>query len=196
MSSAPHDGGLAELFEMTAAPAAPEAPPREKRRRSPLLRVIGNLALVAAATVVVVAALRAGGVQAPLLLVIALLAGLRLVTIAAAAVRPPRAVRGRAGGQSASARADDSLRATVRRWEKTLDTAHSDAGTYARNVLPVLGELADERLRLRHGLTRGSDPRRARELLGEPAWAVISDPGRRALKTRDLETYVQAMERL
>ncbi len=84
----------------------------------------------------------------------------------------------------------------MRRWEKALDKAHSDSDTYARNVLPVLGELADERLRLRHGLTRASDPRRARQLLGEEAWAVLSDPGRRGLKTRDLETYVQAMERL
>ncbi|MFB9333552.1 hypothetical protein ACFFTT_12110, partial [Actinoplanes octamycinicus] len=102
---------------------------------------------------------------------------------------------GAAAGADA-ARAADSLRASVRRWEQTLDKAHSDPDTYARNVLPVLGELADERLRLRHGLTRSSDPRRARELLGDEAWAVLSDPGRRGLRTRDLETYVQAMERL
>ncbi len=189
------DGGLSDLFEMTAAPSA-EPAPKTKRRRSPALRIVGNVALVAAATVVVVAALRAGSVHAPLLLVIALLAGLRLVTIAAAAVRPPRTIRGGANSGGASARAADSLRATVRRWERTLDKAHSDSDTYARNVLPVLGELADERLRLRHGITRAGDPGRARELLGEEAWAVLSDPGRRGLKTRDLDTYVQAMERL
>lgn len=189
------DGGLADLFEITAAPA-PASAPRPKRRRSPAFRVIGNVALVAAVTVVVVAIMRAGGVHAPLLLVVALVAGLRLITIAASAVRPPRVPRGRAGAGDASARAADSLRATVRRWERTLDKAHSDSDTYARNVLPVLGELADERLRLRHGITRAGDPRRARELLGEPAWAVLSDPGRHGLKARDLETYVQAMERL
>ncbi|GAA2880725.1 hypothetical protein Acy02nite_20560 [Actinoplanes cyaneus] len=188
-------GGLGELFEMTAAPSA-EPAPKVRRRRSPVVRIVGNVILIAAATVVVVAALRAGSVHAPLLLVIALLAGLRLVTIAAAAVRPPRGVRGGAGGGSESARAADSLRATVRRWERTLDKAHSDPDTYARNVLPVLGELADERLRLRHGITRAGDPARARELLGEQAWSVLSDPGRRGLRTRDLETYVQAMERL
>ncbi|BCY05710.1 hypothetical protein [Actinoplanes sp. L3-i22] len=189
------DGGLSDLFEMTAAPV-PASVPKPKRRRSPALRIAGNVALVAAATVVVVAALRAGSIHVSLLLVIALLVGLRLITMAAAAVRPPRAVRGGIGGGKTSARTADTLRATVRRWERTLDTAHSDSDTYARNVLPVLGELADERLRLRHGITRAGDPRRARELLGEPAWAVLSDPGRHGLKTRDLETYVQAMERL
>ncbi|MFI1990169.1 hypothetical protein [Actinoplanes sp. NPDC020271] len=188
-------GGLGELFEMTA-PASAEPAPKPRRRRSPAVRVAGNVILIAAATVVVVAALRAGSVHAPLLLVVALLTGLRVVTIAASAVRPPRAFRGGAAGSSASARATDSLRATVRRWERTLDKAHSESDTYARNVLPVLGELADERLRLRHGITRAGDPARARELLGEQAWSVLSDPGRRGLKTRDLETYVQAMERL
>ncbi|BCJ44447.1 hypothetical protein GCM10010168_12610 [Actinoplanes ianthinogenes] len=189
------DEGLSGLFSDGGAPAR-ETAPRMRRRRSPAARIVGNVVLVAAATVVVVAALRAGSVRAPLLLVIALIAGLRLVTIAAAAVRPPKRGKGGAGAGGGSARATDSLRATVRRWERTLDKAHSDPDTYARNVLPVLGEIADERLRLRHGLTRTSDPRRARELLGEQAWAVLADPGRRGLKTRDLETYVQAMERL
>ncbi|AEV81838.1 hypothetical protein ACPL_941 [Actinoplanes sp. SE50/110] len=191
------DGGLDELFGMTAAPAAPEPAPAPARRRSPALRVAGNVLLVVVATVVVVAALRAGGVHVPLLLVVALLVGLRLVTMAAAAVRPPKPPRGRSGGTDAQARAADSLRATVRRWEWTLDKAHADPDTYARTVvLPVLGELADERLRLRHGITRATDPARARELLGGDAWAVLSDPGRRGLKAKDLETYVQAMERL
>ncbi|GAA2685428.1 MULTISPECIES: hypothetical protein [Actinoplanes] len=189
------EGGLDGLFGATAGPAQ-EKSPRIRRRRSPIVRVVGNLILVAAATVVVVAGLRAASVEAPLLLVIALVAGLRLVTIAAAAVRPPKQPKSRAGAGDAAARTADSLRATVRRWERSLDKAHSDSDTYARNVLPVLGELADERLRLRHGLTRTSDPRRARELLGEQAWAVLADPGRHGLKTRDLETYVQAMERL
>jgi hypothetical protein len=62
--------------------------------------------------------------------------------------------------------------------------------------LPVLAELADERLRLRHGITRASDPRRARDLLGDPLWAALHDPGRRTAKSSELETYVTALERL
>ena len=60
----------------------------------------------------------------------------------------------------------------------------------------MLAELADERLRLRHGITRESDPRRARELLGDPLWAALHDRGRRSAKARELETYVDALERL
>src|SRR6185436_4289978 len=93
-------------------------------------------------------------------------------------------------------RAPDSLRAAVRRWERNLGRAHSDPDLYARNVLPVLAELADERLRLRHGITRAADPRRARELLGEPLWAALHDRGRRSAKPSELETYVNALERL
>jgi len=63
-------------------------------------------------------------------------------------------------------------------------------------VLPVLAELTDERLRLRHGLTRATDPRRARELIGEPLWLALSEPGRRPPKRTDLATFVEALERL
>jgi hypothetical protein len=62
--------------------------------------------------------------------------------------------------------------------------------------LPVLAELTDERLRLRHGITRATDPRRARELLGDPLWAALHDRGRRTPKAREFETYVDVLERL
>jgi hypothetical protein len=84
----------------------------------------------------------------------------------------------------------------VRRWEHRLSWSQSDPDAFSRNVLPVLAELTDERLRLRHGITRASDPRRARELIGEPMWALLSEPGRRAPKSRDLATYVDTLERL
>ena len=60
----------------------------------------------------------------------------------------------------------------------------------------MLAELADERMRLRHGITRAGDPRRARELLGDPMWAALHDPGRRAAKSRDIDTFVDVLERL
>jgi hypothetical protein len=60
----------------------------------------------------------------------------------------------------------------------------------------VLGELADERLRIHHGITRASDPRRARALLGEPLWLALADPGRRPPRQRDLAAYVETLERL
>jgi hypothetical protein len=90
----------------------------------------------------------------------------------------------------------DSLRSAVRRWEQRLEWSRSDPNAFARNVLPVLGELADERLRLHHGITRASDPQRARELLGEPLWLALGDPGRRPPRPRDLTAYVETLERL
>ena len=60
----------------------------------------------------------------------------------------------------------------------------------------MLAELTDERLRLKHGITRESDPRRARELLGEPLWALLAEPGRRPPKARELGTYVDALEKI
>jgi hypothetical protein len=118
------------------------------------------------------------------------------VLFAVSEVAPPSLPKRRRGPAANGGRPPDALRAAVRRWERNLDRAHSDPDRYARNVLPVLAELADERLRLRHGITRASDPRRARELLGDPLWAALHDRGRRSAKSSELETYVNALERL
>jgi hypothetical protein len=171
---------------------APVAKPRSKG-----LWLLRNALLVAAASTVTVAALRAGGLHAPLILVVAAFIGLRLIMLAVSEVAPPPLPKRPAGGSgSSSGPGSDALRAAVRRWERTLDRAHADPDLYSRNVLPVLAELTDERLRLRHGITRASDPRRARELLGDPMWEALHDPGRRAAKTRDLEAFVDALEQL
>ena len=189
------DGRLDDLFGVPAGPAGEEVPAPE-RRRSPIPRLIGEAALIGLTTVVIVAGLRAGGVRIPLLLIVAALLGLRLVLWAASAVSPPPApkLRSRMGG--ADPAAADALRAAVRRWEGNLEQAHSDPDRGARNVLPVLAELTDERLRLRHGITRASDPRRARELLGEGLWSALATPGRGGLRDRDIEAFVNVLERL
>ncbi|WP_229072057.1 hypothetical protein [Actinoplanes sp. DH11] len=191
------DGSLDDLFGAVAAPAEPvEETAPVRKRRSPLPRLIGEVALIAFTTVVIVAGLRAGGVKVPLLLLVTALVGLRVVLWAAGAVAPPPRPRMRSGlGRDAPATAD-ALRSAVKRWERNLDQAHSDPDLYARNVLPVLAELTDERLRLRHGITRATDPRRARELLGEPLWTALAAPGRHGLRARDVETLLDALERL
>jgi hypothetical protein len=190
-----HDGGLDDLFSYRE-PAAEEPEPVAKPR-SPVVWILRNLALIAGATVVTVAALRAGGIGIPVVLVVAAFAGLRLIMLAVALVAaPPRPKRAARSGRRDTGPGTDALRAAVRRWEVTLDRAHGDPDLYSRNVLPVLAELTDERLRLRHGITRATDPRRARELLGDPLWAALHDRGRRTAKARELETYVDALERL
>jgi hypothetical protein len=191
------DGGLDDLFSFREEPAeeAPPKPPSETRSRA--LWVLRNLLLVAGATVVAVAAMRAGGLRISVPLVVLFFIGLRLVLYAVAEVAPPALPkRPSAGLAAANGPADDSLRLAVRRWERNLDRAHADGEVYTRNLLPVLAELTDERLRLRHGITRQSDPRRARELLGDPLWAALHDPGRRTPRTRELESYADTLERL
>ncbi|WP_433828464.1 hypothetical protein ACQP2E_03670 [Actinoplanes sp. CA-015351] len=190
------DGSLDDLF----GPGHQQQPVEEvapvEKRRSPIPRLIGEAAVLILATVVITAGLRAGGVSIPLLLLVSALVGLRLVVWAASAVAPPPApkLRSRIGRDAKPA--PDALRSSVKRWERNLEQAHSDPDLYARNVLPVLAELTDERLRLRHGITRASDPRRAQELLGEPLWTALADPGRHGLRARDVDTLLDALERL
>ncbi len=200
MSRGSDDGGLEELFGFTDEPAAPEPPAEQERPRSRASWLIRNALLVAVATVVTVAALRIAGTRVSILIIVAAFTALRLLMLAVAEVAPPPAVR--AARRPAEDSGDyswagtDSLRAAVRRWEQRLDWSQSDAVRFSRNVLPVLAELTDERLRLRHGITRSSDPRRARELIGEPFWRVLTDPGLRPPKRQELATYVEVLERL
>ncbi|SDT70546.1 hypothetical protein [Actinoplanes derwentensis] len=192
------DGGLDDLFG--SGPGGnrrrPEEPEGVVKRRSIAVTLIGNAVVIGLAAVVITAALRAGGLSISPLLLVSLLLGLRLVIRAVRVVAPPPAPRLRSKIGTDSGPAADALRSAVRRWERNLDRANSDPELYARNVLPVLAELTDERLRLRHGITRASDPRRARELLGDELWSALAEPGRRGLKARDVETYLDAMERL
>ncbi|MBL7256895.1 hypothetical protein [Paractinoplanes lichenicola] len=189
-------GGLEELFGEREEPlGGDEAAP--ERKRSWTGWVLRNLLLVALASAVVVAVMRSADLDISIVFVVSALIGLRVILLAVAEVRPPpRPKRSDRRGGSDGGSGTDSLRAAVRRWEQNLERANADDDLYSRNVLPVLAELTDERLRLRHGITRASDPRRARKLLGDPLWATLHDRGRRMPKARDLESYVDVLERL
>lgn len=190
---------LDDLFSASEERRGTQEQPEAKgpRKRSKALWVVGNTVLVAAATTVTMAALRAGDYRVSIVIVVAAFIGLRLIMLGVSLVKaPPRPKRRDREANGPHDPVEDSLKAAVRRWERTLDRAQADADLYTRNLLPVLAELTDERLRLRHGITRSSDPRRAREILGDPLWAALHDRGRRTPKTRELETYVDALERL
>ncbi|WP_460913745.1 hypothetical protein [Plantactinospora veratri] len=60
----------------------------------------------------------------------------------------------------------------------------------------MLAELVDELLRQRHGVTRASDPERARGLLGEPLWNFLDTPPKRTPAPRDLAAIVAQLEKL
>jgi hypothetical protein len=196
------DGGLEDLFGSRPAEVALPAEPEEaaEQPRSRIGWLIRNALLVAVATVVVVAGLRSRGINVSVLLIVAAFVALRLLMLAVSEVAPPPPPRqaARSGEESGDYRwgGTDTLRAAVGRWERQLEWSHQDAEKFSRNVLPVLAELTDERLRLKHGITRSSDPRRARELVGEPLWGFLDQPGRRAPKPRELATYVDALEKI
>jgi hypothetical protein len=201
MSPAERDaGGLDDLFALGEERAVEEPQPVEEKPRSRFGWLIRNVLLVGVATVVAVAGLRVAGVRISLLIIVAAFIALRLLMLAVSEVAPPATPRSRSGPgeESGAYRWDgtDSLRAAVRRWEQRLQWSQSDGDRFSRNVLPVLAELTDERLRLRHGITRSSDPRRAKELIGEPMWLLLADPERRMPKPKELAAYVETLERL
>ncbi|MFI7546371.1 hypothetical protein [Actinoplanes sp. NPDC049599] len=195
------DGGLEDLFGSRPVEVAlPEPEEGVEKPRSRLGWLVRNALLVAVATVVVVAGLRSRGINVSVLLIVAAFVALRLLLLAVSEVAPPplprpSARRGEEDGDYQWA-GTDTLRAAVRRWERQLEWSRSDAEKFSRTVLPGLAELTDERLRLKHGITRASDPRRARELLGDPLWEFLDQPGRRVPKPRELSSYVEALERI
>ncbi len=177
-----------------------EEPPssRRLRRRSGAGWWIRTGLWAAALTAVAVLGLLMVGVRVSAVLLFAgflTLFVLRRVVAQVAAPPAPRARSGNGADGSDDGRSPDALRSAVRRWEARLDWSQTDDERFSRILLPVLGELTDERLRQRHGLTRASDPRRARELIGEPLWRLLSQPGRRP-RARELAAHVETLEKL
>jgi hypothetical protein len=197
-------GGLDDLFAFTEeAPPVEELPPPE-RKKSRVGWVARNVLLVAAASAVTIAGLRSAGVAVSTLLVVCAFVALRLLMLAVAEVAPPALPNRSSGRRLTESDNDydyrfgggDMVRTAVRQWEHRLDWSENDPDRFSSNLLPVLSELTDERLRLRHGITRASDPRRARELLGEPLWQLFEEPRGRPPKQRELVGYLETLEKL
>lgn len=93
----------------------------------------------------------------------------------------------------------DGMAAAVRRWQRRLEWgatgAIADPGRFARTVGAPLGELVDERLRQRHGITRASDPERARAIVGENLWALLG-PQRRLPSAREFAAGVAELDQI
>ncbi|MEU4772307.1 hypothetical protein [Micromonospora sp. NPDC023644] len=176
--------------------------PAERSRGGRAGQVLRTLAGVAAVVVVLVAGLRVVGLRVSLPVLVAGVVALFLVRRVVAALAPPPPPR--SGGRGPAADDDgtwnwgarDALRAAINGWERPLDWAGRDRKRFAERILPRIGELADERLRQRHGLTRESDPERARALLGDRLWAFLSTPSRRPPSPRDLAAIVAELEKI
>ena len=167
-------------------------------RARELLRIA---AVTAAVVVVILVVLRAIGLHVPLWIIVAgVLAVLTVRRVTAAlSPPPPRAGLRSSGGEESGTwnwSARDALRTAINGWERPLDWCTDNRERFTERVLPRLGELADERLRQRHGVTRESDPPRARALLGEPLWTFLGTPARRPPTPRDLAAIVAELEKI
>ncbi|WP_432956814.1 hypothetical protein [Micromonospora haikouensis] len=183
--------------------SAEEEPAQERAARGGRVGgVLKALAIAGALTAVLVAGLRAVGLQLSLWVVVAgvlALLAVRRVTAALAPPPPPRSgARIPAGEEDGHYHwaARDALRATINGWERPLDWSSGNPQRFAERILPRLGELADERLRQRHGVTRESDPARARALLGDRLSTFLDTPPRRTPSPRDLAAIVAELEKI
>ena len=96
---------------------------------------------------------------------------------------------GEAGGR-------DGLAMATARWDTRLSWVRmqGDKGQFARTVQPRLVEIIDERLRVRHGVVRETDPAGARAVLGEPLWQFVTAPVPKNLTPRELAGLISLME--
>ncbi|HET9516209.1 MAG TPA: hypothetical protein VFO77_00635 [Actinoplanes sp.] len=189
----PSVASIDDLLGFGEEPAVDEA-----RTPSPVRRWVKHALIVAVATAALLGAFRIAGVQLSPVLALAAVLSLWALQRVVRAVAPPPPPKPVARPHRGDQRSDvaDGLRTVVRRWEQQLAWSQTDAERFSRNVQPVLVELADERLRLRHGITRATDPRRARALLGGPLWRLLADPDRPPPKPRELAAHVETLEQL
>jgi hypothetical protein len=173
--------------DRSAEPAAP------KRRRP---RVLMLLLQAAALALAVFYGLRLMELTAPL---IALVAGALTIVFGfdmVKALRPPPSARHAGRYHEEKASVPDGLHSAISRWDIMLDWCQTDVARFNRRVLPRLGELVDERLRQKHGITRAADPQAAQRILGDPLWSFVTMPSRRPPTPRDLDQIVTALEKL
>ncbi|MGW0242311.1 hypothetical protein [Micromonospora chalcea] len=188
-----------DLLSFGEEPAGEAERPSRGGRGRTLLR---TAAVTAAVVVVVVVGLRAVGLKVPIWIIVAgvlAVLAVRRVTAALSPPPPPRAGARTPAGEEPGTwnwSARDALRTAINGWERPLDWSADNRERFTERILPRLGELADERLRQRHGVTRESDPARARSVLGEPLWTFLTTPARRPPSPRDLAAIVAELEKI
>jgi hypothetical protein len=158
--------------------------------------VVVLLLQAAALVVIVFYGLRFMSLTAPIVAMVAgavtIVVGIDLVK----ALRPPPSPRHAGRYHEEKPSVPDGLNSAINRWDVMLDWCHTDVARFNRRVLPRLGELVEERLRQKHGITGAADPQGARRILGDPLWNFVTSPSRRPPAPRDLDQIVTALEKL
>lgn len=81
--------------------------------------------------------------------------------------------------------------------DRRLRAALGGPTSFDATVRPRLADLARDRLAHRRGVDLATDPERARDLLGEPLWAVAGPGGReRPRSARELAALLTRLEQL
>jgi hypothetical protein len=181
-----------------------EPPPQPKRLATGGGWWVRTLLMAGGLAAVAVFGMRMGGLTLSIPLAYAGCLALLLLRRVVALVAPPPLARmtlrravGEESGSYNWAATPDALRVAVHRWEVPLGwSRREDADRYLRTVPKMLRELADERLRQRHGLTIATDPKSARALLGEELWTILTTPVKRPVAPRDLAASVSRLEKL
>lgn len=185
-------------LEQLFADSEPVRP--QRRRRRPLVRDTVLALLIGGAAYAV---LRVFGFVVPFPVLAGTAMAVLLLRRALAGVpvdEPPAALYSPVWGvldeESARFGPVDGVARAVQRWESRFGWTERDQVRFTTAVRPRLRDLADERLRQRHGVTLRSDPARARELLGDPLWTFLHDPVRRPPGPREVATIVGEMEKI
>lgn len=90
----------------------------------------------------------------------------------------------------------DGLFTAAGRWDTRLSWTHTDPERFTRLVIPAIAELADERLRQKHGIRMATDPVPARGLLGDPLWTFLTTPLTRPPTPQQITAVVAYLEAL
>lgn len=191
---------LDDLFTVTE-----EAPPRRARldQRRPWL--IRGALQTFISSAIVYTALHIVNLDPPYGLILAVCAGAVLVRLAVRSTAEPGWLRAREAVRPVQVRrrnepgawyeGGDGMLDAVRRWDRRFDWGTGAPERFAATVGARLGELADERLRQHHGLTRASDPARARALLGDEFWA-LTQPAQRVPTPRQVAAALTRLEKM
>jgi hypothetical protein len=175
-----------------------EPPPKRRKPRGGMGWWLRTLLTALGLTAGTVFGLRVVGVAVSAVVVLAsflALLTLRRYTGQVAAPPPPRA-RSYRRSEADNWAGEDALRTVVAGWERALGGVGGETKRLASTAQTLIGELADERLRQRHGCTRASDPVRARTLLGDPVWKFLTAAAPRKPTPRDCAAIAAQLEKL
>jgi len=173
---------------------------REPKRGRPTARMVRSVLFCVAISGFVWEFMRTKGVAVPYVLLLTLsLAGAAMIELIRR-LSPPRVPDALRDTQEPAPPnvipdADGMFRA-VRRWSQRLEWSRDDLHRFGNRVQPAVVEIVEDRLWLRHGVSRAADPDRARELCGPVLWDFLTAPVTRPVTRTELATLVAAMEAL